>query len=284
MDIFKLVEHKDHKYELENRPPEKPSGIFDRANNYILLFYALACLLMYWSLAGILYTSGFMYLSLILPPIAAFVLPLFIMSRRLGYKFHRQLRIEVPDGNMAIIVILISAGIILPLEIITNLFEQQWSAGSDYTEFLLTIKPKDPFQFIVVASGIVIAAPFGEELLFRGFIQRIFHRHMRAALAMILAGIIFGCCHLELYAIVPISILGILFGYIFYSTGNILYPVIAHAVYNLGSFLQLHFTPEEAIRSGQVSSTSPLLIAISLIVFAVGLYLFHTREEFLEQR
>ncbi len=279
MNIFNLVEYKDHKYEPENQPPGKTPGIFERANNYILLFYALACLLMYWSLAGILYAAGLRLLSLILPPLAAFVLPLYIISRRLGLKLSRQLRIKVPGINMAFIVILISAGIILPLEIITSLIEEQWPAGSDYTDFLLAIKPKGFPEFLAVALGTVIVAPFGEELLFRGFVQRIFHHNMQPAPAIALAGLIFGCCHFELYAIIPITLLGILFGYIFYITGNVIYPFIGHAIYNMGALMQLVFTPEEAIRSGEVSSASPTWVVISLMLFTLGIYLFHTRLE-----
>ena len=80
---------------------------------------------------------------------------------------------------------------ILPVEAFSSVFERMWAPDADYTSFILSIKPKGPASFFFVAIGIVLVAAVTEELLFRGFIQRIFQRNMSGPLAVVLAGILF---------------------------------------------------------------------------------------------
>ena len=86
----------------EGPGPERPGpgfephtlelGIFDRINNYLLLIYAGACLLMNYSLAGLLYFKGMIVLSLSLPGIFSIIFPFFFLSRRSMLGFAREFR------------------------------------------------------------------------------------------------------------------------------------------------------------------------------------------------
>ncbi|MCK4235653.1 MAG: CPBP family intramembrane metalloprotease [Candidatus Krumholzibacteria bacterium] len=271
------MEKQTDRYGPETEPQAPAPGIFGRVNNYLLLFYSLACFLMYYSVSGLLILQGWLILSLSLPGIVAFIMPLFVLSRRFSLKFTEEYTLNVPDKATAALALLISFSAILPVDTLSGLLERKWPPDVDYISFLLSIKPKGLLAFIAVAVGTVVIAPLSEELIFRGFIQRIFQRNMRGVLAVVLAGLIFGVCHFVPSVIPGVAFLGILLGYLFLRTGNLIYPVIAHGGYNLVSLLRLHLTPEDAIKAGEVPAPPIMWTLASILALIAGIILIERR-------
>jgi membrane protease YdiL (CAAX protease family) len=266
------VEYLPDQNQHDQGAEEPAPGIFDRVNNYLLLLYAVACFFMYFSVTGLLIIRGNLILSLILPGIIAFVIPMILLSRRFSLSFRREYRVGSPDIATTALVLIVAGGSILPVDAISSYFERMHPPNADYINFLLSIKPKGLLALIATGLGTVIITPFGEELLFRGFVQRIFQRNMQGYLAVTLASIIFGLCHFSVALLPGVILLGALFGYLFYRTGNLLYPVIAHALYNLVSLIRLNEMPESAIEAAEISSPPLPWTAISLFALCSGIY------------
>ena len=108
--------------QTNNQPPEPDPapGIFDRLNNYLLLFYSGACLLMYYSLSGFLYLSGFTLLSLSLPGIIGILFPFYILSSRLSLRFADEYGLGSPSTETTLTALLFTAGMILPCLLYTS--------------------------------------------------------------------------------------------------------------------------------------------------------------------
>ncbi len=258
-------------------PAGPGAGIFDRINNYLLLVYAFACLLMNYSLAGLLYFNfnTMIFLSLALPGIFSILVPFYFLSRRSMLGFAREFSFARPDLKTSGLVLVIMAAAILPVEAFSSVFERMWAPDADYTSFILSIKPKGPGSFILVAIGIVLVAAVTEELLFRGFIQRIFQRNMSGPLAVVLAGILFSLSHFNPPVIPGVAALGVLFGYLFYRTGNLWYPIAGHAIYNLVMLVRLNETTEEEIVAAKVVAPDMVWTFFSLAVLVSALWLLH---------
>ena len=80
---------------------------------------------------------------------------------------------------------------------------------------------------------IAIIPAIGEEFIFRGVFQKIFHnisknKHM----AVILAAILFSAVHGQFYGFIPRFILGVFFGYLLIWSKTIWLPVFAHFINN----------------------------------------------------
>lgn len=256
-------------------PIGPPPGVFDRINNYLLLVYAFACLLMNYSLAGLFYFKDMIFLSLALPGIFAILIPFHFLSRRSVLGFAREFSFARPDLKTSGLVVVIAIAAIFPVEAFSSVFERMWTPDADYTSFILSIKPKGPASFALIAIGIVLVAAVTEELLFRGFIQRIFQRNMSGPLAVVLAGILFSLSHFNPPVIPGIAALGILFGYLFHRTGNLWYPIAAHAIYNLVMLARLNETAEEEIVAAKVITPDWSWTLVSLAVLVPALWLLH---------
>ena len=80
-----------------------------------------------------------------------------------------------------------------------------------------------------------IAAPFFEELAFRGFVFNALLRYLPAWLAVPFSGLLFGCAHWlpgNLGAIAPLAAVGMVLAALYYRTTSLIPVMLAHALFN----------------------------------------------------
>ena len=88
--------------------------------------------------------------------------------------------------------------------------------------------------YLINVLMVVCLAAFGEEFFFRGVLQKLLLRLFRNPhWAIIVASILFSAFHQQFYGFLPRFVLGLLFGYLFYWSGNLWYAIIPHFVNNL---------------------------------------------------
>jgi membrane protease YdiL (CAAX protease family) len=93
--------------------------------------------------------------------------------------------------------------------------------------------------FISVFAGI------GEELFFRGILQRIFIRMTSSPwLGIILTAAIFSAFHFQFYGFFPRLLLGILLGVIYWYSGSLWPAILAHFLYDALVIVYLYLNPE----------------------------------------
>jgi membrane protease YdiL (CAAX protease family) len=80
---------------------------------------------------------------------------------------------------------------------------------------------------------ISLVAGISEEAFFRGAIQGSLAHHVGMGIALVMASLLFGACHLITwtYAIIA-AFIGAYLGLLWIWTGNLLTPMVAHAVYD----------------------------------------------------
>ncbi len=99
------------------------------------------------------------------------------------------------------------------------------------TYFLTTIN--NPKELVLAMLVIAIIPAIGEELLFRGLIQnQLLSWFRNTHWAVWITAIIFSAIHIQFYGFVPRMLLGVLFGYMYLWSGNLLYPILAHFANN----------------------------------------------------
>jgi membrane protease YdiL (CAAX protease family) len=87
--------------------------------------------------------------------------------------------------------------------------------------------------YLVNLLMVVLIPAFGEEFFFRGALQQVFRKWFRNPhVAIVITAILFSAFHMQFYGFLPRFVLGLLFGYLFWWSGNIWYPVIAHGINN----------------------------------------------------
>ena len=153
-------------------------------------------------------------------------------------------------------------------------------AAEQMTERLLNVTSWQGLLFNIFMIAVIPA--IGEEFIFRGALQRIFHQWFgNVHVAVIVAGVIFSAIHFQFYGFLPRALLGIMLGYMFVITGNIWVPVFAH-FFNNAAAVTMHFY---AYNSGMdmdmdsigAHSLSIIPAAISLVIVYILFRMMHFR-------
>lgn len=118
---------------------------------------------------------------------------------------------------------------------------------------------------ILGAFTISVLAPVLEEVMFRGAIQGYIARTFgKPWLAILVAALIFGIYHWNPVQVVYATLLGIIFGWIYYITGSLLSVIVGHVLNNsIATFTMLFMSDVSEV---EVSNSSPGYI--SFVVFA----------------
>lgn len=129
---------------------------------------------------------------------------------------------------------------------------------------------------------IAIIPSIGEELLFRGLMQRHLAESFRNVhIAIIVTAIIFSLVHFQPYSFLPRFFLGIVLGYIFVMGKSIWYPIIAHFVNNavgvIFYYMLFQQKTTDSLEEIGTSESLPIMAILSLIAVVAFMVLLVMR-------
>ncbi|MFD2285106.1 CPBP family intramembrane metalloprotease [Pedobacter petrophilus] len=114
---------------------------------------------------------------------------------------------------------------------IEHWMKEKEDAATQITIRLLTVRSN--FDFILNLFMIAVLPAIGEELMFRGGVQRSLNRAFNNPhVAIWLTAIIFSAIHVQFYGFIPRMLLGAGFGYLYYFSGSLWYAILAHFINN----------------------------------------------------
>ncbi|MFQ6604746.1 MAG: lysostaphin resistance A-like protein [Fidelibacterota bacterium] len=128
---------------------------------------------------------------------------------------------------------------------------------------------------------IIVIAPLGEELLFRGFLQQMLEVYwLDITKAVLVTSMVFALVHFNPFWIIQIYLLGLVLGYLSWKTDSIIPGLIVHGLNNALALLITQFIPEDGDTfyavGGHVSLVWLFLASIALFV---GFKLLHQTKE-----
>jgi membrane protease YdiL (CAAX protease family) len=126
---------------------------------------------------------------------------------------------------------------------------------------------------------VAVFAGIGEELLFRGVLQRLFIKLFKSPWAGILVtAFIFSAIHLQFYGFIPRFILGILLGLIYWYSGSLWPAIIAHFAYDAFAVVMIWFNPALADQeSVTVSLGNKSIVAAISLALIIGIVILMKR-------
>nr|WP_319572626.1 CPBP family intramembrane glutamic endopeptidase [uncultured Draconibacterium sp.] len=188
--------------------------------------------------------------------IGFFIVPPFI----LGYLFHGKsneyLYLNKTFNSQSVILVVAMMFFAAPFinligELNSNMSFPEWLSGveewmrnteenaAEITEAFLNVKTIGGLAFNVFMVALLPA--LGEELLFRGVIQKIFSRITRSHhWGIWISAILFSALHMQFYGFVPRVLLGALFGYLLVWSSSMWLPIIAHFLNNAIAVIAMH--------------------------------------------
>jgi len=117
-----------------------------------------------------------------------------------------------------------------------------------------------------------VIAAVGEELIFRGLLQRLMIDMVKNVhLAIIITALLFSAFHFQFYSFLPRFVLGLVLGYLMFYGRSIWYPILAHFVNNAMGVIYYYFnsrgSADDMLEEIGTSTLIPVAAVVSLTLF-----------------
>jgi uncharacterized protein len=213
--------------------------------------------------------------------ITLFVLPVFLCSRLFSTDIRKYLGLKAPTNSLYLVagigIMLISIPLINLLGELNSHVQfpkgiEKWMKNSEeeaakgISALLTKHTIKDLLLNIICIAGL---AAVGEELLFRGLVQRLLIKMFRSPWAgIIITAVLFSAMHLQFYGFLPRFVLGIFLGAVYWYSGSLWVAMLGHFVYD-GLLIVLTYLNPAMLNDEQILKFSSVALAASVSTILV---------------
>ena len=263
----------DHDVSPDDPPSNQQTSDGQHAAPYLLFAVALVALVI---LGGVFQTLLPLALGLILTELICVMGPAWLFRRtrpELVEAFDPTLRrLGLPWWGLPVCMLAaagLGVGAMLLSALLVELIPQLQPIAEAYRQSTSELlNPSSTLERVGAAIAVAVAAPIGEEYLFRGTILPAQRRREPLVMAVVMNGLLFGAVHLNPMTFVPLSILGMYLAHLTLTSGSLWPAIVGHATVNglNGVILPLLF-PEllEADQPQQPAEIAELLLAMALV-------------------
>jgi membrane protease YdiL (CAAX protease family) len=210
--------------------------------------------------------------------IGLFILPSIVFAKMSDSKPAQYLGLRMPNRNifwlLAIAVMLVS----IPFVEYTGLLNRQIVFPASLAEkirfmeesatrtIMQLLQRHSIGNLLINVITIAVFAGVGEEIFFRGIIQRILIRATRSPIAgILLTAALFSFFHFQFYGFVPRLILGALLGAAYWYSGSLWVAILAHTFFDALQLIIVWFHPEMAASDAMINTSAHTLLPAAII-------------------
>ncbi len=229
----------------------------------------------------------------VMQSIGLFIVPPFILGALFLGSSKEYLHLNTTAGSSSFLLVILLVVFASPVinfmgEINGQMHFPDWLSGIEnwmrdsedkadqLTEIFLNVNTTGGLLFNIFMIAFLPA--IGEELLFRGVIQRIFTNMTKSYhWGIWISAILFSALHMQFYGFIPRMLLGVLFGYLLVWSGTIWLPIAAHFVNNGAAVIAWYLIHKdllsEKVETVGTTADSYFWVAISIVLVTLFMWL-----------
>ena len=161
------------------------------------------------------------------------LVPLIIYLRFKKLPLFSSIRFKILKSSTLKSVTLFSTGLIILSDEVDRIIQLFIPTPEYVLDLNNLLKPESFLGGVLLFVAVVILAPLGEEIIFRGFLQQTLEKQWKdITLAILFTALIFSLIHMNPYWFIQIYLLGIILGFLAWKTKSIIAPLILHSLNN----------------------------------------------------
>ena len=134
--------------------------------------------------------------------------------------------------------IIFSIGIIILFDALDRVIHQIVPTPDYIIDLGKIMQPESTLGLIFLFLAVVIMAPIGEEIVFRGFLQKFLEEHWKdITKAVLVTSLFFAMIHFNPYWTIQIYLLGVILGFLSWKTKSVIPSIILHSINNGMAFI-----------------------------------------------
>ena len=231
----------------------------------------------------------------ILGSVGTFIIPAFLFSYLFAGDLFSYYRFRDPAGAVPILLTVammvsviplinylaeINMRMDFPIEVIDRLLRSLEGEAEKIMRAFTATRSLWGLTINILMIGVLAAV--GEELIFRGLLQRLLINLVKNVhVAIVITAILFSAFHFQFFSFLPRFVLGIILGYLMFLGRSIWFPIIAHFVNNTMGVVYYYFnsrgSTDDMLEEIGTSTLMPMAALISLLLFLVFFILWYYR-------
>ena len=233
----------------------------------------------------------------ILGSVGTFIIPAFLFSYLFEGDLFSYYKFRNPTGMTPMFLVILMMVSVIPfinymaeinmkMEIPIRALDQLLrSLESSAEEMMVAFTATNSIGGLLINLLMIgVIAAVGEELIFRGLLQKLMCDMVKNVhLAILITALLFSAFHFQFFSFLPRFVLGVLLGYLMYYGKSIWYPILAHFVNNAMGVIYYYFnsrgSADDMLEEIGTSTLIPVAAAISLALFLIFGVLWYSQIE-----
>lgn len=120
----------------------------------------------------------------------------------------------------------------------------RYEQNNPVAEIIRALPTKGPGILALAVLTIGIAAPFGEEMLFRGFLFNALKRRFGLVAGLVVSALLFASVHSYILGLLPVFLVGLVLAWVYQNSGSLWTSIVLHATNNTLAVLLAYFFPQ----------------------------------------
>ena len=197
--------------------------------------------------------------------------PVIVYLVRKKYPLFESLRFNPVSKNTAYATLLLSLGAMVISDEINILVDMVIPMPDSFLQVEAMLQPDNSLSLVLLIFTVVILAPIGEEILFRGFLQKYLENAWGdITRAILFSSLFFAAIHFNPYWMIQIYFLGVLLGYLAWKTDSVIPCIIFHVIINSTSLLFTYLGDSFESLILWHGHLNPLLLVLGGYLFWIG--------------
>ena len=199
------------------------------------------------------------------------VVPVIVFLLRKNYSLQESLRLNTVSKSIVYSTILLSMGAMIISNEINLLVDLVLPMPDSFLQVEALLTPE---------FTIVLLAPIGEEVLFRGFLQKYLEDAWGdITRAILFSSLFFAIIHFNPYWMIQIYLLGVILGYLAWHTNSIIPSIIFHVIINATSLLFASMGESFESLILWHGHINPMILFLAITSFWIGFKQLKNRRE-----
>jgi len=212
-----------------------------------------------------IYISFFLGQGIILVP------PLYYLTIK-NKPILQSLRINLVSIQTIQYSFIFSLGILIIFDALDRIIHQIIPTPSYIIDLGQIMQPDSTLGYVFLFLAVVIVAPIGEEIVFRGFLQKFLEDYWEdITRAVLVTSLFFAMIHFNPFWTIQIYLLGIVLGFLAWKTKSVIPSIILHSVNNGTAYILSIFDDTNLKIYLWNDNVSPAFILLGFYFIYIGL-------------
>ena len=182
------------------------------------------------------------------------------------------LRIKMVSLDTIQYSLIFSIGVLIIIDTIDRIIHQIIPTPDYIIDLSGIMQPDSLLGYVFLFLAVVIVAPIGEEIVFRGFLQKFLEEHWKdITRAVLVTSLFFAMIHFNPFWTIQIYILGVLLGFLSWKTKSVIPSIMLHSINNGSAYILSVFEDINLNFYLWNNHVSPIFIFIAIYLIFKGL-------------